>query len=82
MSYSHIYHEIVFSAVVRICVLNIYKNISCGFGLQILPQKLSEKSFWVKVQEEKLASPDILNGLAQKFSSKPPTKKIDDDVDK
>ncbi|KAJ4443300.1 hypothetical protein ANN_04968 [Periplaneta americana] len=48
----------------------------------ILPQKLSEKSFWVKVQEEKLASPDILSGLAQKFSSKPPTKKIDDVVDK
>lgn len=65
----------------NVCV-NIYKNISCGFGLQILPQKLSEKSFWVKVQEEKLASPDILNGLAQKFSSKPPAKKIDDDVDK
>jgi hypothetical protein len=36
----------------------------------------------VKVQEEKLASPDILNGLAQKFSSKPPAKKMDDVVDK
>ncbi|PSN30139.1 Protein diaphanous [Blattella germanica] len=49
---------------------------------EIIPQKLSEKSFWVKVQEEKLASPDILNGLAQKFSSKPPAKKMDDVVDK
>jgi len=39
---------------------------------------LSEKSFWVKVQEENLASSDILNGLAQKFSSKPPAKKVDD----
>ncbi|XP_034951216.1 protein diaphanous isoform X4 [Chelonus insularis] len=48
----------------------------------ILPHKLNEKSFWVKVQEDKLASPEILNGLAQKFSSKPPTKKIDDVVDK
>ncbi|KDR17398.1 Protein diaphanous, partial [Zootermopsis nevadensis] len=48
----------------------------------ILPQKLSEKSFWVKVQEEKLASPDILTGLAQKFSSKPPSKKMDDVVDR
>ncbi|XP_015122157.1 protein diaphanous isoform X2 [Diachasma alloeum] len=48
----------------------------------ILPQKLSEKSFWVKVQEDKLASPDILNGLAQKFSSKPANRKIDDVVDK
>lgn len=43
----------------------------------IVPQKLSEKSFWVKVQEEKHASPDILNGLAQRFSSKPMAKKID-----
>uniref|UniRef100_A0ABD2X546 Protein diaphanous n=1 Tax=Trichogramma kaykai TaxID=54128 RepID=A0ABD2X546_9HYME len=47
----------------------------------ILPHKMSEKSFWVKVQEDKLASPDLLNGLAQKFSSKPPTRKIDDVVD-
>lgn len=43
----------------------------------IIPHKMSEKAFWVKVQEEKLASPDILNGLAERFSSKP-TKKIDD----
>lgn len=42
---------------------------------------MSEKSFWVKVQEEKLASPDILKGLAERFSSKP-AKKIDDVVDK
>ncbi|XP_048510372.1 protein diaphanous isoform X3 [Athalia rosae] len=48
----------------------------------ILPQKLSEKSFWVKVQEDKLASPDILSGLAQKFSSKPASKKVDNVVDK
>ncbi|KAF3420118.1 hypothetical protein E2986_08329 [Frieseomelitta varia] len=48
----------------------------------ILPNKLTEKSFWIKVQEDKLASPDILNGLAQKFASKPSGKKIDDVVDK
>jgi hypothetical protein len=35
----------------------------------------------VLFRSEKLASPDILNGLAQKFSSKPPAKKVDD-VDK
>lgn len=39
---------------------------------------MSEKSFWIKCQEDKLASPDILNGLAERFSSKPPSKKIDD----
>ncbi|XP_046743899.1 protein diaphanous isoform X3 [Diprion similis] len=48
----------------------------------ILPQKLSEKSFWVKVQEEKLASPDILSGLAQRFASKPTGKKVDNVIDK
>ncbi|KAG8272107.1 Protein diaphanous 1 [Homalodisca vitripennis] len=48
----------------------------------IKPQTLSEKSFWVKVQEEKLASPDILDGLAAKFSSKPPVRKVDDVIDK
>ncbi|XP_049792914.1 protein diaphanous isoform X1 [Schistocerca nitens] len=48
----------------------------------IIPQKMSEKAFWVKVHEEKLASPDILNGLAEKFSSKPVAKKADDAVDK
>ncbi|XP_015602192.1 protein diaphanous isoform X3 [Cephus cinctus] len=48
----------------------------------ILPQRLTEKSFWVKVQEDKLASPDILKGLAQQFASKPSGRKIDDVVDK
>lgn len=48
----------------------------------IIPQKMSEKAFWVKCQEEKLAHDDILSGLAAKFSSKP-TKKVDkDSVDK
>ncbi|KAL0280838.1 UNVERIFIED_CONTAM: hypothetical protein PYX00_002011 [Menopon gallinae] len=44
----------------------------------IIPQKLSENSFWVKVQEEKLASPDILEGLCEKFSTKQTVKKIED----
>lgn len=39
---------------------------------------MSEKSFWVKCQEDNLASPDILTGLAERFSSKPPAKKLDD----
>jgi diaphanous 2 len=46
----------------------------------IVPQKMSEKAFWVKVQEEQLASPDILDGLAKKFSSKP-AKKLEDVTD-
>ncbi|XP_078047814.1 diaphanous related formin 1 [Augochlora pura] len=48
----------------------------------ILPHKLTEKSFWTKVQEDRLASPEILDGLSQKFASKPSGKKIDDVVDK
>lgn len=42
----------------------------------IVPQKMSEKAFWIKCQEEKLASNDIFAGLAAKFSSKP-IKKIE-----
>lgn len=48
----------------------------------IIPQKLSEKAFWVKCQEEKLASEDIFAGLAAKFSSKPIKKTDKDFVDK
>ncbi|XP_062531372.1 protein diaphanous isoform X2 [Bombyx mori] len=48
----------------------------------ITPQKMSEKAFWVNVQEDRLASPDILSGLSQKFSSKPVAKKTEDAVDK
>uniref|UniRef100_A0A182MPH3 Diaphanous n=1 Tax=Anopheles culicifacies TaxID=139723 RepID=A0A182MPH3_9DIPT len=42
-------------------------------------QKLSENSFWVKVQEEKLADNDIFARLALKFSSKP-AKPVDKDA--
>ncbi|XP_076280115.1 diaphanous related formin 1 [Lasioglossum baleicum] len=48
----------------------------------ILPHKLTEKSFWTKVQEDRLASPEILDGLSQKFASKPSGRRIDDVVDK
>lgn len=48
----------------------------------IVPQRMTAKSFWVRVQEDKLASPDILSGLAQRFSSKPVAKKTEDAVDK
>ena len=41
----------------------------------IQPQKLSEKAFWVNVEEDRLVSPDLLEGLSAKFSSKPPVKK-------
>lgn len=34
------------------------------------------------MQEDKLAKPEILDGLVQKFASKPSGKKIDDVVDK
>ncbi|CAH1164833.1 unnamed protein product [Phaedon cochleariae] len=47
----------------------------------IVPQKLSEKSFWMKAKEEELAEPDILDGLAKKFSTKPP-KAMEDVTDK
>lgn len=56
-------------------------NCLICINLQIIPMKMSEKSFWVKAQEEKLASPDILTGLAERFSSKP-AKKVDDVLDK
>uniref|UniRef100_A0A182RGP4 Diaphanous n=1 Tax=Anopheles funestus TaxID=62324 RepID=A0A182RGP4_ANOFN len=42
-------------------------------------QKLSENSFWVQVQEEKLADNDIFARLAMKFSSKP-AKPVDRDA--
>nr|CAI5823971.1 unnamed protein product [Callosobruchus analis] len=47
----------------------------------IVPQKMSEKAFWVKAKEEDLAEPDILDGLATKFSSKP-VKSTEDVTDR
>lgn len=48
----------------------------------IIPQKMSEKAFWVKCQEDKLASDDIFAGLSAKFSSKPTKKSEKDTVDR
>lgn len=42
---------------------------------------MSEKSFWVKAKEEDLAEPEILDGLAKNFSSKP-AKQMEDVTDK
>ncbi|KAH7953779.1 hypothetical protein HPB49_012065 [Dermacentor silvarum] len=42
---------------------------------KVMPQKVSEKSFWVKVREDELESEDIFEGLVSKFSSEPPAKK-------
>lgn len=47
----------------------------------IMPQKMSEKAFWLQAKEEEMAEPDILDGLATKFSSKP-AKKMEDVTDK
>lgn len=42
---------------------------------------MSENAFWIKAKEEEFAEPDILDGLAKKFSSKP-AKKMEDATDK
>ncbi|KAH7968216.1 hypothetical protein HPB52_007029 [Rhipicephalus sanguineus] len=39
---------------------------------KVMPQKISEKAFWVKVREDELESEDIFEGLVSKFSSEPP----------
>jgi diaphanous 2 len=54
---------------------NLFCFLFCFFYTQIQPQKLSEKAFWVNVEEDRLVSPDLLEGLSAKFSSKPPAKK-------
>ncbi|EDW04111.1 protein diaphanous isoform X2 [Drosophila grimshawi] len=49
----------------------------------IVPAKMSENAFWVKCEEDKLASDDFLQELAIKFSSKPVKKDNQkDSVDK
>lgn len=37
----------------------------------IVPDKMSEKAFWIKCKEHTLAKDDILVGLSSKFASKP-----------
>ncbi|XP_017082400.1 protein diaphanous [Drosophila eugracilis] len=48
----------------------------------IVPAKMSDKAFWVKCQEDKLAQDDFLAELSVKFSSKPVKKEQKDAVDK
>lgn len=48
----------------------------------IVPNKMSDKAFWIKCQEDKLASDDIFAGLSAKFSSKPIKKEDKDSVDR
>ena len=55
--------------------IRFFKKSFYDLLLQIQPQKLSEKAFWVNVEEDRLVSPDLLEGLSAKFSSKPPVKK-------
>ena len=46
---------------------------------QVMPQHLKETSFWVGINEERLADDDILQGLQSRFSSRPVAKRIDSD---
>ncbi|KAH8317801.1 hypothetical protein KR074_010718, partial [Drosophila pseudoananassae] len=48
----------------------------------IAPNNMSEKAFWVKCQEDKLAQDEFLAEVAMKFSSKPVKKEQKDAVDK
>lgn len=48
----------------------------------IVPNKMSEKAFWIKCKEDRLASDDIFAGLSAKFSSKPVKKEEKDSVDR
>lgn len=48
----------------------------------IKPQNLSGNSFWLTVDEEELASSDILEGLELHFTSKSTNKKSNDVIDK
>nr|CAD7593291.1 unnamed protein product [Timema genevievae] len=41
----------------------------------ITPEKMTDKSFWIQVKEEELASPEILKGLSDKFTTKSVVKK-------
>ena len=42
-------------------------------------QKLTEKAFWTKVDEEQLVSQSLIEDLQSKFSSRPPGKKSVDE---
>jgi len=42
-------------------------------------QKLTEKAFWTKVDEERLVSQSLIDDLQNRFSTKPPAKRALDD---
>uniref|UniRef100_A0A1L8DMG4 Putative rac1 gtpase effector frl n=1 Tax=Nyssomyia neivai TaxID=330878 RepID=A0A1L8DMG4_9DIPT len=48
----------------------------------ITPTRMSEKAFWVKCKEDRLASEDIFMGLSSKFTSKPIRKMDKDTMDR
>uniref|UniRef100_A0A0A1XGR0 Protein diaphanous n=1 Tax=Zeugodacus cucurbitae TaxID=28588 RepID=A0A0A1XGR0_ZEUCU len=48
----------------------------------VSPQKISDKSFWLNCEEDRLASKQLLSELSEKFSSKPVKKYQKDAVDK
>ncbi|XP_063228086.1 protein diaphanous-like isoform X2 [Bacillus rossius redtenbacheri] len=52
-------------------------NIKRANWKTITPGKINENSFWLNVQEEKLADSEILNGLAEKFVTKSAKPKTD-----
>lgn len=47
----------------------------------ISPHKISTKSIWTTIEEEKIASDDILSGISNRFSSKPVRQLTRDSVD-
>lgn len=48
----------------------------------IIPQRMSDKAFWIKCQEDRLASDDIFAALSERFSSKPTKKPNKDSTDR
>ncbi|XP_037070758.1 protein diaphanous-like [Pollicipes pollicipes] len=59
---------------------NLVKNLKRANWKKVMPQHLKENSFWVGINEERLADEDILQGLQNRFSSRPIAKKVDADI--
>ena len=55
------------------------KNIKKTNWKQIPANRLTEKAFWTKVDEEQLVSQTLIEDLQNKFSSRPPGKKSVDE---
>ncbi|KAF0298551.1 Protein diaphanous [Amphibalanus amphitrite] len=58
---------------------SLAKNLKRANWKKVMPQHLKENSFWVGINEERLADEDILEGLQNRFSSKPVAVKMDTD---